>query len=133
MSHTSFVRFSYAAATLPFLSCEKILLPNRLASAARTECGISVSKTRMLDPIAERKEEIISFALFVRLSTMVSKMPSILNRGLICRFTLEIECISKFRPFVDKKFGCDGMITLSAATSELTVIIPREGIQSIKI
>ena len=68
----------YAAATLPFLSCEKILLPNRLASAARTECGISVSKTRMLDPIAERKEEIMSFALFVRLSTMVSKMPSIL-------------------------------------------------------
>ncbi len=87
----------------------------------------------MSDPIADRRDEIMSFALFVRLSTIVSKMPSIRNRGLICRFTLDIECIKRFNPFVDKKFGCDGIITLSAATSELTVIIPKEGIQSIRM
>ena len=39
--------------------------------------------TRMLDPIEERREDMMSFALFVRLSTIVSKMPSILSRGLI--------------------------------------------------
>ena len=40
---------------------------------------------------------------------------------------------NRFRPLADRKLGCDGMITLSAATSASIVIIPREGMQSIRI
>ena len=36
-------------------------------------------------------------------------------------------------PFADRNDGCDGMITLSAAASELIGIIPSDGIQSMRI
>ena len=49
------------------------------------------------------------------LSTIVNRMPSMFRRGLIWRLTLATECISWFRPFVDRKLGCDGIITRSAA------------------
>ena len=58
---------------------------------------------------------MIPRALFVRLSTIVSRIPSICNFGLMLRFTFETECSRRFKPFVDRKLGCEGMITLSAA------------------
>lgn len=104
-SVTSFVSASYAAATLPFLSWEKMLSPERLHSAALTEKGISERNTRMFSPTVERSEEIIALALLVRLSTIVSKMPSIFSLGLICRLIFEMERRSRLRPLVDRKFG----------------------------
>ena len=71
---------------------------------------------------------MIPRALFVRLSTIVSRIPSIRSFGLILRFTFETECSRRFRPFVDRKLGCEGMITLSAAAKALIVIIPNDGI-----
>ena len=47
--------------------------------------------------------------------------------------TCEMECISKSRPFAERNDGCDGMITLSAAASEFSGIIPSDGIQSMRI
>ena len=44
-----------------------------------------------------------------------------------------MDCISRSRPFADRNDGCDGMIMLSAAASELIGIIPSEGIQSMRI
>lgn len=76
---------------------------------------------------------MISFASFVRLSTIVKRIPSIFSFGLICRFTFEMDCISKSSPFAERKDGCDGIITLSAAANELIGIIPSEGIQSMRI
>ena len=82
-----------------------MLSPERLHSAALTENGISELNTRMFSPTDERSDEIIAFALFVRLSTIGSKMPSIFSLGLICRLIFEIERRSKLRPLVDRKFG----------------------------
>lgn len=48
---------------------------------------------------------MIVFALLVRLSTIVSKIPSIFSLGLICRLIFEIERRSKLSPLVDRKFG----------------------------
>ena len=76
---------------------------------------------------------MISFASLVRLSTIVKRMPSIFSLGLICRLTFAMDCISRSSPFADRNDGCDGMITLSAAASELIGIIPSEGIQSMRI
>ena len=87
----------------------------------------------MFSPTVERSEEIIALALLVRLSTIVSKMPSIFNLGLICRLTFAIDCISRSSPFAERYDGWDGMITLSAAASELIGIIPSDGIQSMRI
>ena len=62
---------------LPRGSKAKMLWPLRLLSATLTDRGISVSKTRMFWPTVSRREEMISFAFFVRLSTIVSRIPSI--------------------------------------------------------
>jgi hypothetical protein len=110
-----------------------MLPPLREHSAARTECGISVSNTRIFCPIVAFREAMMFLALLVRLSTIVSRIPSMRSLGLIVRLTLETEPNRRFRPLVDKKLGCDGMIRLSAATRALIVIIPREGMQSIRI
>ena len=91
----------YAAATFPLPSWAKMLLPSTLHSAARTEKGISVSNTLRLLPVC-RKAAIMLFALLVRLFTMVSRMPSILRVGLICRLTLATDPISSFRPLVER-------------------------------
>lgn len=74
-------------------------------SSLDTEKGISDSNTRMFSPTEERSDVIIDLALLVRLSTIVSRMPSILSLGLICRLILAIERKSKLRPLVDRKFG----------------------------
>jgi len=50
----------------------------------------------------ERKDDIISLALLVRLSTIVKSIPSIFSFGLIVRFTFEMERISKSNPFDDR-------------------------------
>ena len=69
----------------------------------------------------------------VRPSTMVIRIPSIFSFGLICRRTLLMVRISRFRPFVERKSGADGMITLSAAARALMDIRPKDGIQSMRM
>ena len=76
---------------------------------------------------------MISLASLVRLSTIVNRMPSIFSFGLICRLTFAMDCISRSSPFAERYDGWDGMITLSAAASELIGIIPSDGIQSMRI
>ena len=105
-----------------------MLLPSPDASAARTERGISVSNTRTLPPNVERRAAIMLLALLVRPSTMVIRIPSIFSFGLICRRTLLMVRMSRFRPFVERKSGADGMITLSAAARALMDISPKDGI-----
>ena len=56
-----------------------MLPPVTDASTARTERGISVEKTFNCVPMLSRKEAMISLALLVRRSTIVSKMPSIVS------------------------------------------------------
>ena len=41
--------------------------------------------------------------------------------------------MSRFRPFVERKSGADGMITLSAAARALMDISPKDGIQSMRM
>lgn len=52
--------------------------------------------------------------------------------GLVCFFTLAIVDRSCVIPFAGRYCACTGMITLSAAVSALRVIIPRDGIQSMR-
>ena len=66
----------------------------------------------------------------VRLSVIVSRIPSIFNFGLICRRTFCTVCKSCSRPFADRYCACTGIKVVSAAASALTVSIPREGVQS---
>ena len=79
------------------------------------------------------REEMMFLALLVRLSTIVRRIPSMRSLGLIVRLTFDTEPNRRFNPFEDRKLGCDGMIRLSAATNALIVIIPREGMQSIRM
>ena len=68
-----------------------MLSPERLHPAALTERNLGTEHADVLSPTVERSEEIIALALLVRLSTIVSKMPSIFNLGLICRLIFEME------------------------------------------
>ena len=63
--------------------------------------GISVSNTLRLLPVC-RRAAIMLLALLVRLSTIVSKIPSILRAGLICRLTFVTDPISSFKPFAER-------------------------------
>ena len=76
---------------------------------------------------------MISLALTVRESTIVISTPSILRFGLICLLTFAIECKRRSRPLTERKDGSQGIMTESAATRALMVIIPSDGIQSIRI
>ena len=53
--------------------------------------------------------------------------------GLSCLCTLETVCRSCSRPLADRYCACTGMSTLSDAASALTVSIPSEGIQSMRM
>ena len=72
-------------------------------------------------------------AKLVRLSTIVSRIPSICSLGLICLRTLLMVCKSCSKPLAGRYSAWTGIITLLAAASALTVSIPREGWQSIRI
>ena len=110
-----------------------MLWPVSEHSAARTECGISVSKILMFRPMVAFKDAIMFFALLVLPSTIVSKIPSIRNLGFIVLRTRATEPNRRSKPLADRKLGCEGMIKLSAATIALIVSIPRDGMQSIRI
>ena len=58
-------------------------------------------------------------------------VPSIVRFRLVCFFTLAIVDKSCVIPFAGRYCACTGIITLSAAVRALSVIIPRDGIQSI--
>lgn len=48
----------------------------------------------VFQPKDAQGRDALAFALLVRLSTIVNRMPSMFRRGLIWRLTLATECIS---------------------------------------
>jgi hypothetical protein len=53
--------------------------------------------------------------------------------SMICLLTFAIECKRRSRPLTERKDGSQGIMTESAATRALMVIIPSDGIQSIRL
>ena len=72
-------------------------------------------------------------AKLVRLSTIVSNMPSIWSLGLICRFTLFTGLEQLFQALGGQVLRLNGDYDPVAAARALTVSIPRDGWQSIRI
>ena len=78
------------------------LLTSAVASTARIECGISLSKTLIFCPYALLTVAVISFEMFVRGITIVMRMPSIRSFGLICSFTIDTERSKGSKPFAER-------------------------------
>ena len=72
-------------------------------------------------------------AKLVRLSTIVSRIPSIWSLGFNCRLTLLMVDSSCSRPLAGRYSAWTGTMILLAVASALTVSIPREGWQSMRI
>ena len=70
-------------------------------------------------------------ARFVLASTRVMRTPSMARLGLMRRLTRPMVFMSCVIPFAGRNCACTGMSTPSAAVRAFTVIIPREGGQSI--
>ena len=79
------------------------------------------------------KSRPMSFEKLLLPSTIVSRMPPICSFGFSWRFTLFTVFKSCSNPFTGRKCACTGIITLSAAVKAFSVIIPKEGEQSIKM
>ena len=61
------------------------------------------------------------------------RIPSIFSFGLICLLTFPMVLISCCKPFTGKYAACTGIRILSAQENAFIVIMPSEGIQSIRI
>ena len=75
--------------------------PSNYSIANIKGAWISGQGTRRLLPVC-RRAAMMLLALLVRLSTMVSRMPSIFSDGLICRRTLATDPNNSFKPLVDR-------------------------------
>ena len=102
--------------------------PKLGASPSRTLRGTTVSKTS--SGKCSRTSRSTSRASRVRPSCIVRIIPAIVSRGLSSRWISESVSSSWARPSSAKYSVCTGTITLSAATSALTVSGPSEGGQS---
>ena len=110
-----------------------MLLPSALVSLARTEWGISVPNTLNFAAIGLPQQGGDFPGKVGTVSTIVSRMPSIWSLGFSCRLTLLMVDSSCSRPLAGRYSAWDGDYDPVGAASALTVSIPREGWQSIRI
>lgn len=108
-------------------------MPFDVTSAALTAIGIFVLYVFITVPKFFLIASTVLLARFVLLSTRVNKTPSTFKSGLVCALTLDTVCKSCVIALAGKYGACTGIITLSAAVKALSVNIPREGLQSIRI
>ena len=93
--------------------------------------GISVLKTRNLAPYVLRTFRLMPSDTLL-CSVIVSRMPPILNFGLILLRTSEMASLSWATPNTENGCACIGIITSLAAVRALTSSSPSAGAQSIR-
>ena len=105
-------------------------IPHSVRAAEISAEGKSIFRH---DPKGKVASAYRTLAKLVRLSTIVSKMPSIWSFGFSCRLTLLMVDSSCSRPLAGRYSAWTGTMIRLAAAKALTVSIPRDGWQSIRI
>jgi hypothetical protein len=93
----------------------------------------NAAKLAQKDTDARWTKKAMSFVNRARLSTMVSKIPSIDKSGFICLRICAILFNNNSKPLASKNFGATGTITLLAAARAFTVSRSSVGAVSISI
>ena len=124
----SLARLRWFIAPVLAASCMMMVCPKLGASLRRVLVFIMVSNT--MDWKCVFTSSTTCFDILVLLSNMVRSIPSMSRFGLNRDCTILMVFNSLPRPSNAKYWHCTGIITESAAVSELTVMSPREGEQS---